>query len=104
MTTRPSPKSIKAADGNVQIVWADGHSSSYTGRHLRLSCKCAACIDEFTHQVTIPVDHVPPVVKPNKIDVVGNYAFHFAWSDGHDTGIYSYDYLRTLCECKECKK
>jgi DUF971 family protein len=101
---RPSPKSIKASEGNVQIVWNDGHASSYSGRTLRLACKCAACIDEWTHQVTIQADKIPPVVKPMKIDVVGNYAFHFAWSDGHDTGIYSYDYLRTLCECPECKK
>ena len=41
-------------------------------------------------------DQIPAVVKPVKIDVVGNYALHFTWSDGHNTGIYSYDYLRSL--------
>jgi ATP-binding protein involved in chromosome partitioning len=33
-----------------------------------------------------------------KIEVVGNYALAFYWSDGHSTGIYSYEHLRKLCD------
>ncbi len=93
---KPIPKEIKATDGNISIVWSDGQASTYSGRQLRLACRCAACVDEWTHQVMIQPERIPAVVKPEKIDVVGNYALHFTWSDGHNTGIYSYDYLRSL--------
>jgi ATP-binding protein involved in chromosome partitioning len=93
---KPIPKSIKATEGNVTIQWSDGASSQFSGRELRLACRCAACVDEWSHQNLIREDQIPPVVKPEKIDVIGNYALHFTWSDGHATGIYSYDYLRSL--------
>jgi DUF971 family protein len=100
---KPFPKSIKATDGNVTIIWNDEHASIYTGRSLRFSCRCAACVDEWSHEVVIQPDQIPAIVKAEKIDVVGNYALHFRWSDQHDTGIYTYDYLRSLCECKNCR-
>jgi len=103
LVMKPVPKEIKASEGNVSIVWNDGHASTYSGRNLRLACRCAACVDEWSHTSLIQPDHVPATVKPDKIGVVGNYALHFNWSDGHNTGIYSYDSLRDLCECDACK-
>lgn len=35
---------------------------------------------------------------------VGNYAIQINFNDGHSTGIFSYDYLRTICPCEECAK
>ncbi len=99
-----APKSVKARDGQVTIIWSDGHESPYTGRRLRLACKCAACIDEWSHESLIQPDQIPAVINAEKIDVVGLYALHFRWSDAHETGIYSYDYLRELCGCERCKK
>ena len=97
------PKEIKAAGPQIQIQWSDGHASRYNGRDLRLACRCAACVDEWTHQSLINASGVPSDLKPLTIDVVGNYALHFGWSDGHTTGIYSYDYLREICACDICK-
>jgi len=37
------------------------------------------------------------------IERVGNYALSFAWGDSHTTGIYTFKYLRALCQCDECK-
>jgi DUF971 family protein len=37
------------------------------------------------------------------VEPVGNYALRFRWSDGHDTGIYTFDFLRRLCPCAECE-
>ncbi len=45
---------------------------------------------------------VPPDVYPTAIEYVGRYALKFVWSDGHDTGLYSFDLLRGLCRCEEC--
>jgi DUF971 family protein len=51
---------------------------------------------------------VLPMFKPRPTaraaKAVGNYALQIDFSDGHTTGIYSYDYLRTICPCQECGK
>jgi DUF971 family protein len=51
---------------------------------------------------------VLPMFKPRPTaraaKAVGNYALQIDFSDGHTTGIYSYDYLRTICPCEECGK
>jgi DUF971 family protein len=42
----------------------------------------------------------PPVLK--EVNPVGRYAYSLVWSDGHASGIYAFEYLRTLCECEAC--
>ena len=101
---KPIPQEIKSSDGKLTIRWSDGHASRYDCRELRLACRCAACVDEWTHENTINPDLLPAMIKPKAIEVVGNYAVHFTWSDGHSTGIYTYDYLREICSCTECAK
>jgi DUF971 family protein len=44
----------------------------------------------------------PEGVVAQRYRMVGRYAISFSWSDGHETGIYPYDYLRQMCECDEC--
>ena len=55
-----------------------------------------------------PVGAALPMFKPRPTaraaKAVGNYALQIDFSDGHTTGIYSYDYLRTICPCEECAK
>ena len=41
-------------------------------------------------------------IKPVTIEPVGNYAIHIDWSDGHRSGIFSFEHLRQICPCKEC--
>ena len=101
---KPVPKEIKADGDALTIRWSDGHTSVYSGRTLRLACRCAACVDEWSHESLVQPEQIPEAVKPLNIEVMGSYALHFAWSDGHNTGIYSYDYLRGLCGCEECRK
>ena len=47
-----------------------------------------------------------PMFKPKltakSAHAVGNYALQIDFNDGHSTGIYSFDYLRTVCPCPEC--
>jgi ATP-binding protein involved in chromosome partitioning len=99
-----TPKEIKSANGVITILWSDGHASRYDPRDLRLACRCAACVDEWSHKSLVQPDRVPMDVKPRTIDVVGNYALHIDWSDGHNTGLYTYTYLKEVCACEECKK
>jgi DUF971 family protein len=42
-------------------------------------------------------------IKPDRMDPVGLYALRFKWNDGHETGIYSFDFLRKLCMCEKCQ-
>ena len=84
---------------DVKIRWDDGHESVYPARELRLKCPCAACVDEMTGHVRLITSSIAETVHPLKIDVVGRYAIAIHWSDGHNTGIYTFDLLRTLCPC-----
>ncbi len=98
----PVALSQKSQD-TLGISWEDGHESQYNVRHLRLACRCAGCIDEWTRKPLIKEENIPQNVHPKKIETVGRYALNFQWSDGHNTGIYTFDHLRGLCECPKCK-
>ncbi len=94
------PTSIQqAGPDTLRIEWQDRHTSLYPVRELRLACRCARCVEEFTGQPLLRDDDVPDDVRPDKITQVGRYALAFHWSDGHDTGIYTFDYLRESCPC-----
>lgn len=86
----------------LRIRWKDGHVSEYEPRALRLACPCAGCVDEMTGERMLTPEMVNPGVYPEQIQYVGRYALQFFWSDGHETGIYPFDYLRKLCPCREC--
>jgi DUF971 family protein len=78
------------------IEWSDGSKRSYSVRELRLNCHCAHCVDEWTREKILDEAKVPLDIRPKKIEPVGRYAIRFVWSDGHDTGIYTFDLLRKL--------
>ncbi len=84
--------------GLVRITWEDGHVGDYPRGHLRGHCPCALCQG---HGGELKFNDVPDA-KLAEIRAVGNYAIQFKWDDGHSTGIYTLDYLRSLCPCPEC--
>ena len=84
-------------DGSrLRIEWGDGAASELAPRMLRLLCPCAACVDEMTGERTLRPETVREDVYPTAIHYVGRYALQFVWSDGHSTGIYTFEYLRQL--------
>jgi DUF971 family protein len=86
----------------LAISWADGHTGEYASVYLRGHCPCAHCVDELTGQRKVGPLQIVPDVQLVKIVPVGNYAVQLTWSDGHGTGLYSFEYLRSLCPCPEC--
>jgi ATP-binding protein involved in chromosome partitioning len=91
------PTDIRQADAqHLAITWADGRESSYEVRALRLACCCAQCVDEWSGKQTLDAATVAEDVHPQSIAAVGRYAIRIDWSDGHDTGIYSFRRLREL--------
>ena len=90
-------------DGSaLRIEWKDGHTSVYSPHRLRLHCPCAGCVDEGTGRRTLTRAMVPDDVYPQAIHYIGRYALQFIWSDGHETGFYTFDRLRALCDCDVC--
>jgi DUF971 family protein len=63
---------------------------------------CAECVEEFTGKRKIAHGSIPSTLERVSVSPVGNYALQFGWSDGHNTGIYTFDYLRELCPCPQC--
>ena len=109
------PKSVKVnvSNGNgMDIEWKDGHKSHYTFAWLRDACPCSLCDNARNEQGRLPgepekqaANALPmfkPAVKPTETAGVGRYAIRFAWNDGHEAGIYSWEFLREWCPCREC--
>ena len=112
----PDPKSVNVnvtAGSGVDIEWSDGHRSHYSFQFLRDACPCALCDEERHNHGREPGEgpkaragDLPmfrAAVKPTLAEPVGRYALRFTWNDGHMHGIYSWDYLRDVCPCQECR-
>ena len=84
----------------TEIDWADGHKSVYPHTILRGYCPCAGCQG---HSGTISFqERQGSALEIDDLSPVGNYALQITWFDGHGSGIYSFSYLRSLCQCGEC--
>lgn len=113
---RKKPTDVKVhvkTGAGVDIAWADGHASHYDFAFLRENCPCATCNDErgkkeSQRAMNLPASPLLPMYKPKaraqSATQVGNYAIQINFTDGHSTGIFSYDYLRSVCPCAECAK
>lgn len=97
------PREISEGEDKLRIVWTDGHDSRYSFELLRNNCPCALCVDEWTGKRKHLMLLLPPGFRALDVNPVGNYAVKIAWSDGHDSGIYSFSTLRELCPCEICK-
>ncbi len=85
---------------SFHLKFSDGSEGDITLRQLRDNCPCAGCKGEevLMHKY---VPFTKPEVSPagyelEKAEQVGNYALKLSWKDGHDTGIYTWQYLRQL--------
>lgn len=87
---------IEESDSEVSIKWTDDTESKYVAAELRRSCPCATCVNEWTGEKILNRASIPDDLKFNHISIVGRYALNFHFSDGHDTGIFSFKYLREL--------
>jgi DUF971 family protein len=103
-----TPLSIEAdrAAGTITIEWDDGHRSCYTSSQVRWACPCAECRGEWGRPgrlaslSTLPADEmILTDVQP-----VGTYAIMPVWGSGHQTGLFSFDYLRQMCTCDVCSR
>jgi ATP-binding protein involved in chromosome partitioning len=97
------PVAIRRTDGGLEIRWdAEEHTGSYAARPLRLACPCAACVDEMTHRPLLDPASVPTDIRPDAVELVGAYAIRIRWSDGHATGLFTFESLLARCPCERC--
>lgn len=89
-------KIIEESDSEVSIEWSDGAETRYNAVQLRQACPCAGCVDEWTGSKTLDDRSVADDIAFNRISIVGRYALNFHFTDGHETGIFSFAYLRKL--------
>jgi DUF971 family protein len=87
---------IEEGDAAISIVWSDAKETRYEAAALRRACPCAGCVNEWTGEKTLKADSVPDDLMFKYIGIVGRYALNFNFSDDHDTGIYTFKYLREL--------
>lgn len=103
MSVYPTKLAIEG-DDHLLIEWSDGRRLRYGFRKLREACPCATC-REKREAPPAPANLLtvlsPAETQPLRVvgmKPVGNYAYTIAFSDGHDTGIYSFERLLELGE------
>jgi DUF971 family protein len=110
LCTDPEHIAISKSRG-INIDWKDAHHSTYDLVYLRDHCPCAACSGthgtpprpKSTDQPANPFQMYTRKLKMDEVESIGNYAIRIKWSDGHATGIYSFEHLRKICPCEECR-
>jgi DUF971 family protein len=81
----------------LRVTWNDGHVSEYPFAYLRGWCPCAGCQGHGGERRFV---HAPSDLA--RVTLAGRYAITPVWADGHETGLYTYAYLRELCPCATC--
>lgn len=103
-----SVKVLLTSGEGVRIDWKDGHKSAYSFPYLREQCPCATCrghgpeTGRRSPQPALPM--YQGRIHATHAEALGNYAIQISFSDGHRTGIYSFEYLRRICPCEVCRK
>lgn len=92
----------RTEDDKLLITWSDGLEQLIVPRQLRDSCPCANCrhqeekLQDGGLRVLSPAETLPLSIQGMR--PVGNYAYNIQFSDGHTTGIFSFDLLRRLAD------
>src|SRR3990172_4423890 len=103
----PNPGDVVVIGRELAIAWVDGHESYYPFDDLRRSCPCAPCRAEAEiaareGSLRVARGPVPGEISILRVGAVGSYAIQIVWSDGHDDGIFSFEWLRRACSCDGC--
>ncbi len=93
----PPPRDLKAfrGEGLLRITWPD-RTDSLPFRFLRGECGCAQCVNEWTGERMLDPATIPENIAPERMELVGNYAVRIHWSDGHSSGLYTWERLHGL--------
>ena len=93
------PTDIKAlrSEGLLAVEWAD-RKADFPFVFLRGQCTCAQCVNEWTGEQILDPATIPADITIQNMELVGSYAVRIHWSDGHNSGLYTWQRLRELCD------
>lgn len=95
----PIVTSHEVSEKNELVLhWSDGKTTRYPVRDLRIQCPCAHCVNEWTGTRQLDPNSIPETIGILDVSWVGRYALRVSWSDGHNTGIYTFKSLRDTGE------
>jgi DUF971 family protein len=97
MATAPTNIRALQEQGCLELRWDDEKVYRIPYKYVRGECPCASCIEEWTGRRLLDLDSIPDEIKPTTVSFTGNYALKIAWSDGHSTGLYTWDHLAEIC-------
>lgn len=98
-STTPKDLKVKTKEQMLIIDWLDGSRSELPLGKLRRECPCATCRSEREKETANPLKVLkfdPAAIRATGANLVGNYGIKFRWSDGHDTGIFDFRFLRQV--------
>lgn len=98
MTQTDPPTNVRAlqAEQMLELTWEPGRIDRLPYKHIRANCPCASCRDEWTGERILDPATIRPDLKLEGLEQVGNYAIRPTWSDGHSSGLYTWDNLQQL--------
>ncbi len=97
------PSNLRAhqAEQVLELVWGDGRTDRLGYHHIRANCPCASCRDEWTGERILDPATIAPNLKLEGMEGIGNYAVRLVWSDGHSSGLFTWETLRNLGQDSE---
>ena len=104
MSSDPAQITVDHNQRVLTIAWKDGLVTSLPFNLLRKECPCATCNDQRSKQAANPLSltlRSGPIItqaEVTKVEPMGRYALQLTFNDGHDTGIYTYEFLRSVGE------
>lgn len=97
-----NPNKIFVKNSAINFDFGQNGIKSISVKYLRDECPCAGCKGETillrTYRPAQKGPETPEMYKIAAIEPIGNYALQISYKDGHTTGIYSWEYLKTLWE------
>jgi DUF971 family protein len=96
LASEPTGVELSDTTHTIIINWADGKTTRLSYKDLRDACRCAGCVDELTGKKTLDRNSISDHIGVDEPEPVGHYGIRFAFTDGHDTGIYTWERLRSL--------
>ena len=93
--TQLEPEDVNINEGKLSLAWSD-KAKTFDAVALRAACRCASCISEHTGERLIDDDKIDKAIQIEKVDKMGRYGLKVTFSDGHNTGIYTYSRLKEL--------
>ena len=98
-----APTNIRAlqAEQVLELTWDGGHVNRLPYRFLRGECPCASCRDEWTGARIIDLSQIAKDIRLDAMEPVGSYAVRLGWSDGHSSGLYTWETLQRLANDPE---